>query len=91
MYAPYVCFSPLFSSITSMRTVVLLIILHSKGSVGKESACNAGDTGDVHSIPGLERSPGGIIGNPLEYCCLENPIDRGAWWTSVQRVAKSRT
>ena len=42
---------------------------------GKESACNAGDTG---SIPGSERSPGEVNGNPLQYSCLENPMDRGA-------------
>ena len=43
---------------------------------GKEPACNAGDTGDVDSIPGSERSPGGGHGNPLQYSCLENPMDR---------------
>ena len=42
------------------------------------------------SIPGWERSPGGGHGNPLQYC-LENPMDRGAWWATVCRVAKSRT
>ena len=44
---------------------------------GKEFACNAGDVG---SIPGSERSPGGGNGNPLQYPCLENPMDGGAWW-----------
>ena len=53
------------------------------GSVGKESSCNAGDLG---SIPGLWRSPGGGHGNPLQYSCLENPMDRGAWWVIVHRV-----
>ena len=48
------------------------------GSAGKESACNAGDTGDVDLIPGLGRSPGGGNGNPLQYSCLENPVDREA-------------
>ena len=47
-------------------------------SVGKESACNAGNTGDMHSIPGLGRSPGEGNGNPLQYSCLENPMDRGS-------------
>ena len=47
---------------------------------GKESACNAGATGDVGLIPGLGRSPGGGHGNMLQYSCLENPMDRGAWW-----------
>jgi len=61
------------------------------GSVGKESACKAGDAGDVGSIPGSERSPGGGHGNPLQYSCLKNPMDRGAWWATVHRVEKSRT
>ena len=61
------------------------------GSVGKESACKAGDAGDAGSIPGAERSPGGGHGNPLQYSCLKNPMDRGAWWVTVHRVEKSRT
>ena len=52
---------------------------------------NAGDAGDVGSIPGLGRSPGGGNGNPLQYSCLENPVDRGAWWATVHRVAESYT
>ena len=47
---------------------------------GEESTCNAGDTG---SIPGLGRSPGAGSGNPLQYSCLENSMDRGAWWARV--------
>ena len=58
------------------------------GSDGKESACNVGDLG---SIPGLGRSPGGGHGNPLQNSCLENPMDRGAWQATVHGVAKSRT
>ena len=58
------------------------------GSEGKASACNAGDQG---LIPGLGRSPGQGNGNPLQYSCLVNPMDRGAWWATVHRVAKSRT
>ena len=58
------------------------------GSDGKESACNAGDLG---SIPGSGRSLGEGNGNPLQYSYLENPVDRGAWWVTVQRVAKSQT
>ena len=57
------------------------------GSAGKESACSVGDLG---SIPGLGRCPGGEHGNPLQYSDLENPIDRGPWGTTVHRVAKSR-
>ena len=63
----------------------------SGGSDGKESACNAGDTGDEGSIPGSGRSPGGGHGNPLQYSCLENPMDRGAWGSTEHGVAESRT
>ena len=58
------------------------------GSVGKESAYSAEDTGFTGSIPGSERSPGEGNGNPLQYSCLKNPMHRGAWWATVQRVAK---
>ena len=58
---------------------------------GRESACNAGAARDTGSIPGLGRSPGGGHGNPLQYSCLENPIDRGAWRATVLRVTKSWT
>ena len=57
------------------------------GSEGKESACNAGDPG---SIPGSGRCPGEGNGNPLQYSCLENPMDRGAWQATVHGVAKNR-
>ena len=57
-------------------------------SDSKESTCNAGD---LVSIPGLGKSPGDGNGNPLQYSCLENPMDRGAWWATVHGVAKSRT
>ena len=57
---------------------------------GKESACNAEDTGDVGWIPGSGRSPGGGNGNPLQYPCQENPMDRGAWQARVRGVAKSQ-
>ena len=53
--------------------------------VGKESAYNAGDLG---SIPGLGRSLGEGNGNPFQYSCLENPMDRGAWWATVHGVAR---
>ena len=58
---------------------------------GKESPANAGEAGDAGSIPGLERSPGGGNGNPLQYSCLENPMDRGACHATVNGVAKSQT
>ena len=57
-------------------------------SDGKESTCKAGDLG---SIPGLEKSPGGGNGNPLQYSCPENPMDRGSWWATVHGVTKSWT
>ena len=57
----------------------------------KNSPANTGDTGDMHSIPGSERSPGGGNGNPLQYFCLENPMDRGASWAKVHNVTKNRT
>ena len=55
-----------------------------------ESACNAGDSGDVGSIPGLGRSSGEGNGNPLQYSRLENSMDRGAWPATVHRVTKSQ-
>ena len=58
------------------------------GSEVKASACNAGDLG---SILGSGRSPGEGNGNPLQYSCVENPMDRGAWWATVHGVGKSRT
>ena len=58
---------------------------------GKESTCNAGDTGDVGLICGSGRSPGGGHGNPLQYSCLENSMDRAAWQATVHRVTKSQT
>ena len=58
------------------------------GSVGKASACNVGDLG---SIPGSGRSPGEGNGNPLQYSCRENSMDRGVWWATVHGIAKSRT
>ena len=56
--------------------------------MGKESACNAGDVG---SVPGWGRSPAGGHGKILQYSCLENPMDRGAWWATVHTVAKNQT
>ena len=61
------------------------------GSAGEESACHAGATGDAGSIPGSGRSPQGGNSNPLQYSCLENPMDRGTWWATVQKVTKSWT
>ena len=57
----------------------------------KNQPANAGDLRDVSLIPGSERSPGGGHGNPLQYSCLENPMDRGAWWATVHGVTTSQT
>ena len=69
------------------------MVLHSLlgfpgGSEGKASACNVGDPG---SIPGSRRSPEEGNGNPLQYSCLENSMDGGAWWARVHGVTKSQT
>ena len=57
----------------------------------KDLPANAGDIRSVGLIPGLGRSPGAENGTPLQYSCLENPMDRGGWWATVHRVAKSQT
>ena len=59
------------------------------GSVVKNPPANAGDTRDVGSIPELGRSPGGGQGNPLQYFCLGNPMNREAWQTTVHGIMKS--
>ena len=61
------------------------------GSVVKNLPANAGDAKHMGSVPGLERSPGGGHGYPLQYSCLENPMDRGAWKAAVHRVAMEVT
>ena len=57
----------------------------------KNPAAKAGDTRDTGLIPGLERSPGVGNGNPLQYFCLENPMEREAWWATVYGITKSQT
>ena len=69
-----------------LSTPVFLGFPH--GSDGKESTCNAGELG---SIPGLGRPPGGGHGNPLQYSCLENPMNREAWGATVHGVAKNQS
>ena len=58
------------------------------GASGKNPQTSAGDVRDTGSIHGSERSPGGGNGNPLQYSCLENPMDTGAWWATVHGVTK---
>ena len=68
-----------------MLTLLQLMIQVSPSSVGKESTCNAGDLG---SIPGSGRCPAEGNGYPLQYSCLENPMDRGTWWATVHGAAR---
>ena len=65
--------------------------LHSMALAVKNLPANAEDTRDLGLIPGSARSPGGGNGNPLQYYCLENPMDRGAGWATVHGVAESWT
>ena len=74
--------SPLFKSL-----IAHIFFWWPLGSHGKEASCNAGDLG---SITGLGRSPGERNGNPLQYSCLENPMDRGAWQATVHGVPRIR-
>ena len=62
----------------------------SSGSVVKNPRANAGDTGDMDSIPGSGRFPGYGNGNPLQHSCLKNPMDKGDLWATVHGVAKSQ-
>ena len=66
----------------------LMVYKSPGGSDGKESSCNVGDLG---SIPGSGRSLGGRHGNPLQYSCLGNPMDKGAWRATVHGITESRT
>ena len=72
---------PAFGWVMEIASQVALVV--------KNLPANAGDIRDVGSIPGLGRFPGGGHGNPPQYSCLENPIDREAWWATVHRVEKS--
>ena len=73
------------SPISGIKNSTLKPMGFPRGSDSKESALNGGNLG---SIPELGRLPGGGIGNPLQYSCLGNPMDRGAWWATVHGVAK---
>ena len=75
---------------TSVQLSTLSQLGFPGGSVVKSLPANAGDAGDTSSIPGTGRFPGGGNGNLLQYFCLGNPMDRGAWWATVHRVAKSQ-
>ena len=78
------------TKVHTVKDMVFPVVIYSfpGGSEDKVSACSEGDLG---LIPGSGRSPGEGNGNPLQYSCLENPMDGGAWWAAVHRVAKSQT
>ena len=80
-------FSPPLSNYKGAQLVDRMVRVGAHTIVVKNPRANAGDIRDVGSIPGSGRSPGGGHSNPLQYSCLENPIDRGAWWASVHRFA----
>ena len=69
---------------SSLKIIYSPAIVFSCGSDGRESACNAGDPG---MIPGSRKSPGEENGYPLQYSCLENSMERGAWWATVREVS----
>ena len=71
---------------SSGHQILVLVAL-----VVKKPPANAGDIRDVGSIPGSGRFPGAEHDNPVQFSCLENPMDRGAWWATVHRIAKSWT
>ena len=81
-------FPLLMQDYVSLLYCTFMAAMDFPGSEVKASAYNAGDPG---SIPGLERSPGEGNGTPLQYSCLENPMDGGVWWATVHRVTESQT
>ena len=76
---------------TEIKEPVVMMGFPGGTVVKKNLPANAADTGHVGSIPGLGRSPGGGHGNPLQYSCLENPMDRRVWQATIHRVAQSQT
>ena len=77
-----------YNCYVTLSSCFLKVAALASGSVGKESACNAGELG---LIPGLGRSPGEGNGNPLQYSCLENSMDRGARQAAVHGISKNQT
>ena len=69
--------------------IYILIIWVSQVAVVKNPPASGEDTEDMDLIPGSGKFPGGGNGNPLQFSCMENPLDRGAWWATVHEVAKS--
>ena len=77
----------------NLRTFILTLLFWASQVVlvVKNPPANAGDLRDIGLIPGQGRSPGGGHGNPLQYCCMENPVDRGAWRAEIHGVTQSQT
>ena len=82
-----------FKESFSKATFTVKVAVHNfpGGSVVKKLSANAGDMGDMGSVPGLGQFPGVGNGNPFQYSCLEISMNRGAWWATFHRVAKSQT
>ena len=76
---------------SSLKEIQRLRMASQAALVGKNPPANAGDVRDVGSIPGLGRLPGGRHDNPVQYSCLKNTMDRGAWWATFCGVRQSRT
>ena len=85
---PYYIFNKGGIYLWTSRIIIILVNTYIC-FISKESVCNAGDLGDVCLIPGSGRSPGEGNSNPLQYSCLQNPMDRGAWQATVHGVANS--
>ena len=77
--------SSILSSFFFFLSIAIAVLGFPRGSDGKESTCNVGDS---DMIPGLERSPGEGHDNPLQYSCLENSMDKGAWQATVMRLQR---
>ena len=75
----------------SQKGALKILFLNPPSPVGSDGKASVYNAGDIGSSPGLGRSPGEGNGSPLQYCCLENPMDRGAWYATVYGVAKSQT
>ena len=80
---------PVKTDLKKQSLIFMLNLGFTDGSAGTESNCNVGDTGDTGSVPGSGRSLGGGNDNPLQFSCLKNPMDRGAWRATVHGAARA--
>ena len=81
----------MITTVSLVDTQPYIVTIFLTSLVAQTVKCLAYNAGDVGSIPGLGRFSGEGNGNPLQYSCLENPMDKGTWWATVQGVAKSWT